>query len=78
MKIKFLYDVYVILSKRETRYGRTKTRSRELILVKKDVQLDIVDLDKNNNTILLYTDGLFNGERSMFVNVPNDCYEVIE
>lgn len=78
MKIKFLYDVYVILIKREARYGRTKIRSREIILVKKGVELKIVDLDPENKTVLLYTDNLFNGDRSMFVNVPNDCYEVLE
>jgi len=78
MKIKFLYDVYVILSKRETRYERTKTRSRELILVKKDVELNVIDLDPENRIILLYTDNLFSGERSMFVNVPKDCYEVLD
>lgn len=78
MKIKFLYDVYVILIKREARYGRTKIRSREIILVKKGVELKIVDLDPENKTVLLYTDNLFNGDRSMFVNVPNDCYKVLE
>jgi len=76
MKIKFLYDVYVILVKRETRYGTTKIRSRELVLVKKDVELKVVDIDQENKIILIYTDNLFNGERSMFVNVPNDCYMI--